>query len=234
MSKVKSGWKGTVIDLDYLLLSLKTDNEVSIGPSEICNYISSEYNRRFPKHAGERGAGNGGAPPSYFYPRLQYKVIRGGPIIAAINEGCELLWSLYDHIDELNTAQSEWKVTEKRLIEKRTPFGMTRESIKYRFLTPWLALPEEMFKKYLAVDSKTQTRMLSKLLESHIRSIADSFNYPMDGELKLELKIKANYIFQREIHVAGLFGSFTANFEIPNFLGIGKSVSRGFGAVKRI
>ena len=30
------------------------------------------------------------------------------------------------------------------------------------------------------------------------------------------------------------FGKFSVNFEIPDYWGIGKSVSRGFGTVKRI
>jgi len=32
----------------------------------------------------------------------------------------------------------------------------------------------------------------------------------------------------------GFFGSFSANFDIPDYWGIGKLVSRGFGMVKGI
>ncbi len=32
----------------------------------------------------------------------------------------------------------------------------------------------------------------------------------------------------------GFLGSFSENFEIPDYWGIGKSVSRGFGTVKRV
>jgi len=227
-----------VIHLDYLLLSLKTDNEVSVGPSEICSYISAEYNRRFPKRPPNRdpanGANNDGKAYAYFYPRVQYKVIRGGPIIAAVNEGCQLLWSLYDNLDQLNAVQPDWKIVEKRLIDRKAPMGLTRDFVKYRFLTPWLALPEEAFKKYLLMDEEARQKMVIKSLEGHIRSIADSLGCPLDGELRIKMNIKANYIFQREIHVAGLFGSFLVNFEMPNFLGIGKSVSRGFGTIKQL
>jgi hypothetical protein len=34
--------------------------------------------------------------------------------------------------------------------------------------------------------------------------------------------------------VIGFGCEFMANFSIPDYLGLGKSVSRGFGAVKRI
>jgi hypothetical protein len=32
----------------------------------------------------------------------------------------------------------------------------------------------------------------------------------------------------------GFLGTFSVNFEIPDYWGIGKSVSRGFGTVKRV
>ena len=32
----------------------------------------------------------------------------------------------------------------------------------------------------------------------------------------------------------GFLGTFSVNFEIPDYWGIGKSVSRGFGTIKRV
>jgi hypothetical protein len=230
--------RGNLIHLDYLLLSLKTDKEVAAGPSEINNYISTEYNRRFPKRGNIEGTlfsqQNAATPVPYFYPRIQYKVIRGGPIIAAINEGCQLLWDLYDKLDELNENETQWKITEKRLIEKKVPFGICSEHIKYRFLTPWLALPEDAFKKYLTMDDDGKQKVLSKSLDTHVRSISESLGCHIDGDFLLKMHIRSNYIYQRDIHMAGIFCSFVANIEIPNFLGIGKSVSRGFGTVKQV
>lgn len=225
-----------MIDLEYLLLSLKTDKDVPVGSSRISNLLSQEYNRYFPK----KGNGNGSDPGSgeksapYFYPRLQYKIVRGSPMIAAINEGCDLLWELYEQLDEVSETQTEWKITEKRLIDKKAPFGLTTEFIKYRFLTPWLALPEESFKKFLLLDNAARERMLVRILQGHIDSICESLDYKARDEIMVKMNIKPDYIFQRDIHVAGLFGSFIVNFEIPNFLGLGKSVSRGFGTIKRV
>ena len=34
--------------------------------------------------------------------------------------------------------------------------------------------------------------------------------------------------------VTGIRGEFMANFEIPELMGLGKSVSRGFGTVSRL
>ncbi|MEK6590942.1 MAG: CRISPR-associated endonuclease Cas6 [Nitrospinota bacterium] len=32
----------------------------------------------------------------------------------------------------------------------------------------------------------------------------------------------------------GFIGTFSVNFEIPDYWGIGKSVSRGFGTIKKV
>jgi len=226
-----------MIDLNYLLLSLKTDKDVQLGPSRVTDLLCTEYNRYFPKKIiGNNGndPAIGSKPLTYFYPRLQYKIVRGAPMIAAVKEGCDLLWELYEELDGASDEQIDWRITEKRLIDKKVQFGITSELIKYRFLTPWLALPEENFKKYLLLDDQAKERMLCKILEGHIRSAADSLGYEIKDELRLKINIKPNYIFQRDIHMAGLFGSFIVNFEIPNFLGLGKSVSRGFGTIKRV
>jgi hypothetical protein len=226
-----------MIDLDYLLLSLRTDKDVLVGPSRIADLLCTEYNKYFPKkiigHNGDDPI-NGDKPPAYFYPRLQYKIVRGAPMIAAVNEGCKLLWNLYEELDEASFEQDDWQITEKRLIDKKAPFGISSEFIKYRFLTPWLSLPEEGFERYLMLDDPAKERMLVKILEGHFRSVSESLGYEITNELKIKINAKSNYIFQKDIHVAGLFGSFVANFEIPNFLGLGKSVSRGFGTIKRV
>jgi hypothetical protein len=226
-----------VINLDYLLLSLKTDKTAVIGSSSISTLLSFEYQKFFPQNKPDNSLGTDSKKTSggfeYFYPRLQYKIVRGSPMIAAINEGCNLLWEVYDKIDVAGSNQAEWKITEKRLIEKKAPFGLCSESIKYRFLTPWLALDEDSFKGYINLEDGLREKMLAGIFRDHLGSISKSLGYDFNGNLKIKLNIKPQYIFQRDIHVGGLFGSFIANFEIPNFLGIGQSVSRGYGTIKR-
>ena len=214
-----------------------TEREVSIGPSKISEFLNVEYNRRFPRKKRESAQLDDNhqsisLPDDYFYPRLQYKVVRGAPIIAAIAEGCDLLWEIYDKIDKLPDA--DWQVTEKRIIERDAVFGCSDEYVKYRFLTPWLSLPKDLFNKYLAADNGIKEQMLCRALDGYLKSVSRSLGYEPEKEIKIKFNLKNNYIFQREIHTAGLFGSFIANFEIPNFLGIGQSVSRGYGTVKRI
>jgi hypothetical protein len=94
-----------VLYLDYLLLSLKTDKEVPMGPSYISSLLSNEYNKYFPKKNQPAASGDSldgeTNPFPYFYPRVQYKIVRGGPLLTAVNEGCRLLWDIYDKLDAI-------------------------------------------------------------------------------------------------------------------------------------
>lgn len=227
-----------MINLDYLFLSIKTDRPVAIGHSWVSDLVSEFYTRRFPK-TQSNGEPNANAnksnnPHAYHYPRVQYKVIKGKPFIAAFNEGGPLLWELYDHLNGSDPCPQEWRILEKRIIEKKALFGLAEKSAKYRFLTPWLALPEESLNHYATTDSLSQEKILVKLLGGHIRDMAHSLGYEIPSRLQISIKVKPDFFLQKDIHVTGFLGSFYANFEIPDFLGLGKSVSRGYGAIKKI
>ncbi len=58
-------------------------------------------------------------------------------------------------------------------------------------------------------------------------------NVPVESNIDITLNTKDEYIIQRDTDIAGFFGSFYINFQIPQFLGLGKSVTRGFGTVKQ-
>jgi hypothetical protein len=212
------------VHVDYLLLTLKTDREVGLGASPLSLQISS-LNQKVLERPGY-------VPSGGKYPLIQYKVIRGAPLIVAINEGCDILWEIYDKLDEINEV-SPWKITERRIIEKKAELGPLEEKVRYRFLTPWLTVKETEIGKDIKTNTKQRNSALATILESNFLAISRNFNIPIDMNLDISLNTKDEYIIQRDTEIAGFFGSFYINFELPQFLGLGKSVTRGFGTVKQ-
>ncbi|MCP4580363.1 MAG: CRISPR-associated endonuclease Cas6 [candidate division Zixibacteria bacterium] len=210
--------------LDYLLLTLKTDREVNLGASPLSLQIQTLMQKLFenPNYVPSGGK----------YPLIQYKVIRGAPLIVAVNEGCDVLWQVFDMLDEINEI-SPWKVTEKRVIEKQAELGPIEEKVRYRFLTPWLTLKEVEIGKDIKTDVELRNSALSTILESNFLAVARNFNVAVEDNIDISLNTKDEYIIQRDTDIAGFFGSFYINFQIPQFLGLGKSVTRGFGTVKQ-
>ena len=57
-----------------------------------------------------------------------------------------------------------------------------------------------------------------------------------NGAVEVRLNEKQQTIMltkKKSTPMLGFLGTFSVNFEIPDYWGIGKSVSRGFGTVKR-
>jgi hypothetical protein len=212
-----------MIDVKYLLLTLKTDRPVTLGASPLSLYVSSSYQKMFGQM--ER------LPSGGSYPLVQYKVIRGSPLIVAINEGCELLWDIYDALDELNE-KNPYKITERRLIERAASIGPCESRLKYRFLTPWMAITETELNK-LKNDHQQMSRTLASILESNLMTLARNFQVPVERSLTVSINVKSENIVQKETGIAGLFGTFYTNFELPQFISLGKGVGRGFGTVKQ-
>jgi hypothetical protein len=212
-----------MLDVKYLLLTLKTDQPVSLGASPLSLYLSSAYQKKFNQTNQPFSGGS--------YPLIQYKIIRGAPIIVAINEGCDLLWEIYDVLDDL-AERSPYKILERRLIDRVVPIGPGESRLKYRFLTPWLAITEAELNRAKG-NPQQLAKMLGGVLESNLLSLARNFQIPIDIAINVSINIKNENIIQKETGIAGLFGTFYTNFELPQFLSLGKGVSRGFGTVKQ-
>ena len=210
--------------VDYLLLTLKTDREVNLGSSPLSLHVSTLSQKLMNQPDFVPSGGK--------YPLIQYKVIRGAPLIIAVNEGCDLLWEVYDNINEINKI-SPWKVTERRLIEKKSELGITDEKARYRFLTPWLTVKESEIGPDIKDNIEQRNSALATILESNFLAVARNFNVPIDKNLRISLNTKDEYIVQKDTNIAGFFGSFYINFQLPQFLGVGKSLTRGFVTIKQ-
>lgn len=211
-----------MLEVNYLLLTLRTDVQVSLGASPLSLYISSAYQKEFGQKTATLSGGN--------YPLLQYKVIRGSPLVVAINEGRDLFWRIYNNLDEINE-QGNFKILEKRIIEKKAKIGPTDVRLKYRFLTPWLTIPEAEYNK-ICSDKGQMTKALLQTLEMNLQGISRNFKIEGNQAISANFHMREGHIVQKESGIVGLLGTFFVNYEIPQFLGLGRGVSRGFGTVK--
>ena len=65
--------------------------------------------------------------------------------------------------------------------------------------------------------------------------MSKGIGYTVPEPLKVNIKhSKEIQISLKSAPMLGFLGSFSINFEILDYWGIGKSVSRGFGTIKRI
>ncbi|MBI5193499.1 MAG: CRISPR-associated endonuclease Cas6 [Nitrospirae bacterium] len=172
----------------------------------------------------------------YRYPCIQYKVINGICLLLGFQEGIEVIKKTFDQLGLINLNGKWEEILSKGLESYTAYFSISSEQIPYSFLTPWLALNETNYDKYQRLGSWDKRKeLLEKILIGNIISMSKSLSYTVPGP------IKANIINIKEVQTSlkgtpmlGFLGAFSVNFEIPDYWGIGKSVSRGFGTVKSI
>ncbi|MCL6466354.1 MAG: hypothetical protein K6T77_06320 [candidate division WOR-3 bacterium] len=171
----------------------------------------------------------------YRYPVVQYKIVDGECILIGFGEGTKILKEVFQELRVINLDGSWQEVISKSIETYSVQFGISSNPISYTFLTPWLALNEENYDKYQRLGSaKKRSELLSRVLVGNILSIAKSVGYTVKETIQADIKrIKETPTKLKGTPMLGFLGEFAVNFEIPDYLGLGKSVARGFGTVKK-
>lgn len=169
---------------------------------------------------------------AYRYPLVQYKVLDSIPVLVGINEGADLLTSLFLKIKELKIGERSYSVLQKNIESKMVTIGLCDDLHAYRFQTLWMALSQRNYAEYLSEVAEQQTKLLKAILTGNILSFFKSMNYRAEANIMVNLKITAERETQFKNNAMLAFeGVFISNVLLPDYIGLGKSVARGFGAI---
>jgi hypothetical protein len=156
------------------------------------------------------------------------------PTVIGINEGTDVLTEIYDKYSEIKLNNNVYEIVERGISYKNENFGLSDKFHTYSFETPWFALNQENFTdRYKRIDSTEQKELLRKTLVGNILSMSKSLGYTVPEKIKCEINLHPGSSSMKGMEIATFKGEFMVNFLIPDYFGIGKSVSRGFGTVKR-
>lgn len=169
------------------------------------------------------------------YPVVQFKMIKDVPTVIGINEGAEFLRQIFDESREIRPGENTYQIVERGLSLKDEEFGISEKIHAYEFATPWLALNQENYRKFYKLKGKPERDgFMRKILANNINSMAKSLNCDVPGPIKCDVNIHFQKDRLDDESVMVFTGKFQVNFLIPDLLGIGRSVSHGFGAVRRL
>ncbi len=220
------------IDIKSIELWLGTDSGISSNDAEkIRGYIGRKFiDDSFLHHHSNDNKF------IYRYPMVQYKVIDGKPLLIGIKDGVDSLWKVFDDMSELNLDNTAHEIFEKKSFLKQIHLGISDTTTSYFFLTPWLALNEKNYEKYQRLGTWPKKKeLLEKILIGNIISMSKSLGYTVPEPIKADIgRMKEVPTKLKGTPMLGFLGTFSVNFSIPDYWGIGKSVSRGFGIIKRV
>lgn len=170
----------------------------------------------------------------YQYPKVQYKVIDRIANVIGIEEGAHVLERLWLSIDQTKIGGQELRVIDSQFRWTDESIVVTPHVNRYRFATPWLALNQQNFREYTQLrTTEAQCDKLNKTLVGNTLSFCKSLGIFLQERLVADCsKLRTIRTTLKGQPMVGFVGSFTLNFQVPDLLGLGKSVSRGFGTIE--
>jgi len=169
------------------------------------------------------------------YQAVQCKYLRHELIVIGISQGAGLLRELTGGHDTILSGTDACTITVRDPAIRTEEFGVMDSPQTYEFLTPWLALNQQNAKKFYDLKGKPERdAFMQKLLLGHLSTLAKSLDYKPVEPISCEPKVRFRRDRIDHENVIVFLGKFRTNLRIPDHLGIGQSVSRGFGTIRHI
>ena len=170
----------------------------------------------------------------FSYPFVQYKVIAGDAYIIGIDEGGEILKKILPELSTLKLNKT-YSIREKLIHEKEFDIKPTSDEKHYKFITPWLGLNQTNYKKYIDSKSwKEKKEILNKVLIGNLLSMSKGLGIIVNKRLYAKTHFDEKIVEYKGVKMNAFVGEFKVHYDIPDYFGLGKGVSQGFGCVKQI
>lgn len=173
----------------------------------------------------------------YAYPLIQYKRKNGKPMLLCLEEGVESMHHFFSNQQEgimlgnrtYNLVVDELKLSTKSLSVSNSSFSYS--------LTDWLPLNQKNHKIYFSLKSEIeQLEFLEKIITGNILSFAKGLGWLLTSKIKVRIhkihNMKKISIKKNPMMAFGIM--FSCNIKLPNYIGLGKNASLGYGVLELI
>jgi len=170
----------------------------------------------------------------YAYPLVQYKVINNTPCLVGLLDGAKLLIGLFLKIGHIDIDGTGYIVSSKNISTKILEISSFTKLTDYKFETLWIALNQKNHRLYLEIKDKgDKNEFLNRQLQNNILSFYKGIGFVATERIMVTGKYIEKSTQLKNRQLLAFSGSFTTNATIPDLVGLGKFVSRGFGTVSK-
>jgi hypothetical protein len=173
----------------------------------------------------------------YAYPLVQYKVVGGVPMLVGLQEGAQLLAELFFKISTLRVEGREYPVLERDIAFRQTSIGVDEQLHDYRFDTLWMPLNQQNYAAYTAMPPEGHQGFLGRILVGNILSFFKGTGLYLPEGLRVMATMRPQEErrtgFKNQL-MTSFRGNFTTNALLPDHIGLGKSVARGYGTISKV
>ncbi len=165
------------------------------------------------------------------YPVVQYKVLDNVPTLVGLGVGSGILTKLINRIEFINIDDRVLPITNREISTRSVSIGVGVKLQRYRFDNMWMALNTRNFDRYMSADLQGQIEILRSILIGNMLVFLGAFNEIADREILAVPELETSKTRFKGLNMLGFKGHFQTNVLLPDGIGLGKSVSRGFGAI---
>lgn len=170
---------------------------------------------------------------SYHYPLIQYKRVNGELLILGLQEYASILLNKMSIVDSISTRHGSFKVDSQEM--NLSTWQIRNTSCCYDFATPWLPLNETNYSAFKDLGVEKQKAFLEKILVGNTLSCLKGLGIFVDYRVESYLVSFRSYTVRAHGNPFEAFSArFFVNVDLPDFIGLGKSVSKGFGTIRRV
>jgi len=168
----------------------------------------------------------------FLYPRIQVKILDEQIHFVAVSEGVSPIKDVLSSLDELDFGNITFKILDKEIEEKEDYFKPISKLISYRFVTPWIALNQATGNQYRSLENEEKAPYLNNLLGQNIVFMSREMGLELENNIFTKVKLESLSPKSVDENNWGAFdGEFETNFILPNHLGIGNGITRGYGTI---
>jgi hypothetical protein len=171
----------------------------------------------------------------YAYPLIQYKTFNKKAGFICINEGTDDVHAFFSkHNWNINIEGREMQLSIESLAANNFNLQVW-DKFFYYTIYEWIALNKANFEIYKKTETAVdRLKMLERILIGNILSFAKGVELTVEKPIELNILSVVNekQVKYKGVQLVSFNAEFKTNFFIPNFIGLGKGVSTGFGIVK--
>ncbi len=168
----------------------------------------------------------------FLYPRVQVKILNEQIYLVGIKDGADPVLEMTKELEILNFGNITFNILDIDIEESIDQFKHVNQLLRYRFVSPWVALSKNTQNKYKILKNKDRIVFLNRLLGQNIVFLAREMEIELNE--KVYTKLRLDSLFPKPVYEnnwGSFSGEFQTNFVLPNYIGVGNGITRGYGAI---
>jgi len=173
----------------------------------------------------------------YRLPLIQYKQDYGKPMLVCLNEGIEELQHFFSQPDwTLSLKGREAPVRIHKLDVRQYALAAQDKPLRYH-LRDWIGLRDENYGTYTRLNGVVERMShLERVLQNQVIALLQQLNCSPEQDLQVKIQQvqRERWVSFKDVKVLAFSLEFSAHVALPDYVGLGKGCSMGWGVLKRL